>query len=136
MRISRINGKRTITGGLVLAAAFAAAVPASAAQAGTRVTSVQAAPRAGIFGCPRGAVCMYYTVPTFFSTPEHSWTAYRCYNLVGERGPRWIFNNQTGGATATLSKSYCPQSGPSKTIQAGRIDAGDITPYNSISLNP
>lgn len=142
MRISRINGKRAVTGGLLLAAACAAAVPAVAAHADTRVTLVNAGPQVGdhaarpmgIDGCSNGTVCMYTSPPNIFSTPEHYWTKYGCSDLGLEVGWRWVFNNQYGGATATLWSGFgC--TGTHVTIQQGEFWSGEITPYESISLN-
>lgn len=142
MRISRMNKKTTITGGIVLAAACAAAVPAAAAHAGTWVTAVHASTRAAghtanpmgsTDGCPSGDVCMYKSQPGPGSTPEHRWFNYGCYNLHGEYGERWVFNNQTGGATATMRNGYNCTEG-STVIPSGATRDGDIGDINSISL--
>lgn len=146
MRISRISSKRTIIGGLVLTAACAAAVPATAAHAGTRVTAFHASTQAAshtarptdtIYNCEYGDVCMYTSDPSSGNiAPEHSWKTYGCKQLHGEYGTRWVVNNQYGGATATLRANNCGQPGGSEAaIPAGYIGTTNITPANSITLN-
>lgn len=143
MRTSRKMSKKAITGGFLLAAAFAAAVPATAANAGTRVTSGHATTQAsghtaGPFTdrqCSNGAVCMYTADPSSGNVaPEHYWTSYGCNNLNNEYGQRWVFNNQYGGHTATLwTGKNC--TGQGTTVQEGTTWSGNITPINSISVD-
>jgi hypothetical protein len=129
----RINGKRAITGGLILAAVGAAALPATAAHAGTRAGEHGARPLS-TDNCSNGAACMYTSPPTDATYPEHYWTLYGCYNLSGEYNTRWVFNNQYNGATVTLwTGANC--SGTPTTINAGQTWSGNITPINSVSLN-
>jgi len=80
---------------------------------------------------------MYTSTGWSKGQPEHSYYYYGCYNLSNEFGTRVIYNVQTGGATVTGYKNYgC--SDPAWTFSPS-IHTGwfvDITPINSISLNP
>ena len=67
--------------------------------------------------------------------PEHKYFDYGYYNLSSETGPRVIVNNQTGGATVTGYYNY-GGTGPAWTLQAQQEDEYNITPINSIGLNP
>jgi hypothetical protein len=88
-----------------------------------------------VFGCRYGYACLYTDAGASTNTPEHSYTRYACYNLSNEFNHRDLVNNQYGGATVTLYTGYnC--SGPTFTSQEAEIDDGDITPINSLSLNP
>ena len=85
-------------------------------------------------GCSSGTVCMYTDDGYASGSSEHHWYQYGCVNLSNEYGDRYIFNNQTGGASVTIYTGYnCTN--PSHTIAAGTTWEGDITPINSISLD-
>lgn len=143
MRTSRkMSKKATITGGFLLAAACAAAVPAAAAHAGTRVTSVQAGTQvpghtarpADNFNCKNGTVCIYDQPPTNSTQPYNHWWLFGCHQLSNEYGQKWVFNNQYGGYTATLwTGKNC--NGRRTAIAENHTWSGDITPINSISLD-
>lgn len=143
MRVSSVNKKGAIAGGILAAAACAAAVPvagAHASTAGTRVTGVQAPAKAGnavqpmsTNGCSSGTVCMYTSSGWNNGSTEHHWWQYGCYNLVNETGTRYVFNNQTGGAGAKLwTGKDC--TGKAISIPAGKTWSGSITPIWSVSL--
>jgi hypothetical protein len=108
--------------GLVLAAACAALIPAGAAQASTN-------------GCSSGTVCMYTDAGWFWGNPDHHWEVYQCYNLANETGDRHVFNNQTGGASASLWSGNLGSGTKIADIAAGTTWQGDITPVNSICLS-
>lgn len=129
MRKSRIGKKGVIAGGLLLAAC-ASVVPITAASAGTSQAGAVASP---IDGCGHGVVCMYKHAPHPRSVPEHRYHLYGCYNLRGEYGTRWVFNNQNFGAKAKLYHGRnCTKR--VRTIPAGHVWKGNITPINSLSL--
>ncbi|QBD80195.1 hypothetical protein EPA93_31140 [Ktedonosporobacter rubrisoli] len=86
-------------------------------------------------GCSSGTVCMYTDSGYSSGSPEQHWYQYGCVNLSNEYGDRYIFNNQYNGASVTLyTGSNC--NSPQTTIAAGTTWEGNITPINSISLNP
>ncbi len=90
-------------------------------------------------GCNSGDVCMYTPAGDLSGSPEHTWFQYGCYNLTNEFGNRDIFNNQFGGATFTVYFGFnCtnPSTNPQTKILEGETWIGDITPINSISLDP
>jgi hypothetical protein len=138
--------KRSILGILgvlawMLMAVFATG-PANAAAPSNALTTHQVTnvePAASVFGCPSGWVCMY-TDAGFNAKPpqiEHKYFNYGCYNLSNEFGNRAIVNNQTGGAKVSgYNNGGCTSRAwtfaPSQTF-GYRVD---ITPINSISLNP
>ena len=110
--------------------------PAPAAPAPTQtVVVVPAAPAVTSDGCPVGYVCMYTVAGWQNQQPEHKYFDYGYYNLSSETGPRVIVNNQTGGATVTGYYNY-RGTGPAWTLQAQQEDEYNITPINSIGLNP
>jgi hypothetical protein len=133
----------------VIAMAGGAPIAATASQAATGQAdaSTQATvPAAHLakavsqdFGCASEDVCMYTDEGWLNNEPEHQWITYGCYRLSGEFGDRVVYNNQIDGATATLYTDYnCTVPSPVQPnpIQEGNIWEGDITPINSISLNP
>ena len=67
--------------------------------------------------------------------PENEYFDYGYYNLSGEIGARVIVNNQTGGATVTGYSDY-GGAGWAWTLQDYQENEYDITPINSIGLNP
>jgi hypothetical protein len=104
------------------------------AAAGTaRLMSAAAA--ASIHGCPYGYACMYTTSGFSKNTPEHKYYYYGCYDLSNETGTRYMVNNQSGGATVSGYYNYGCTS-KAWTIPPPFIMEVDITPINSISLNP
>jgi hypothetical protein len=107
---------------LVLAAACAALIPAGAAQASTN-------------GCSSGTVCMYTDWGWTFNIPEQHWEVYQCYNLADETGDRYVFNNQTDGASAALWSGSLGSGTKIADIAAGTTWKGDIGPVNSICLS-
>ena len=118
-----------------VAAVPGSSTPASRAPAGTvRAASARAA-SGTIKGCPSGDACMYTVAGWNSGHPEHKYYRYVCYNLSNESGTRVIYNNQTGGAAVTLYKNYhCTD--PAWLVPDGNYSKGNITPIDSISLNP
>ena len=86
-------------------------------------------------GCPVGYVCMYTVAGWQNQLPEHEYFDYGYYNLSSEIGPRVIVNNQTDGATVAGYYHY-GGIGWAWTLPAQQENEYDITPINSISLNP
>jgi hypothetical protein len=108
--------------------------PAAPAPAQT-VVVVPAAPAVAFDDCPIGYVCMYTVAGWQNQQPEHEYFDYGYYNLSSEIGPRVIVNNQTGGAIVTGYYHYGGTS-PAWTLQGQQEDEYNITPINSIGLNP
>lgn len=131
MRKARIG-----IGGLSLAAVCAALIPASAAQASAHAGRAVHARPDSVNGCAGGTVCMYTDDGWAGGSSEHHWWVYGCSNLSDEYGDRYVFNNQYGGATATLYAGSDCTGQPIATISEGTTWQGDITPVNSLSLNP
>jgi hypothetical protein len=67
---------------------------------------------------------------------EHRWYQYGCVNLSNEFNDRYIFNNQYDGASVTLYRGSNCGGDIVANISQGETWEGDITPVNSISLNP
>lgn len=86
-------------------------------------------------GCPSGYVCMYTVVGWQNQQPENEYFDYGYYNLSSQIGARVIVNNQTGGATVTGYYNY-GGTGWAWTLQDYQENEYDITPINSIRLNP
>lgn len=130
----------------VMLAGFAAAVVASVplAAAGIAQASVGHGSIGGTSdrpaqsdwnGCRVGYACMYTDNGWINGTPEHAYLQYRCYNLRNETGDRVLFNNQTGGATMRWYSGYnC--SNRLGVLYPPNSWGVNITPVNSISLNP
>jgi hypothetical protein len=108
--------------------------PAAPAPAQT-VVVVPAAPAVVLDDCPVGYVCMYTVAGWRNQQPEHEYFDYGYYNLSSEIGPRVIVNNQTDAATVTGYYHY-GGTGPAWTLQGQREDEYNVTPINSIGLNP
>jgi hypothetical protein len=67
--------------------------------------------------------------------PENEYFVYGYYNLSSEVGARVIVNNQTGGAAVTGYYNY-GGTGQAWTLPDYQENEYDITPINSIGLNP
>lgn len=68
--------------------------------------------------------------------PINQYYTYGVHNLSNKIGYYYVDNNQTGGATATLCYGYNGVNCTGGTIKAGEICWKDLTPINSIRLNP
>ena len=92
---------RRITKSLVALAFAAGAVTTVGA------TSAQAQPTDGTYeGCPYGAVCIYPQNAGWNNgQPSDFFYSYGAHNLSNQYGTHVVFNNQYGGATATLTPS-------------------------------
>lgn len=88
--------------------------------------------------CPDGAVCIYpegrdpQTDPSV--NPTDVFWSYGAHNLRNQVGHHWVYNNQTGGATANLCTQY-NGGGCGDAIPAGVAVYADLTPINSVRLN-
>jgi hypothetical protein len=107
------------------AGSLAMAAPARAQAAGT------------IEGCASGDVCIYpQNAGWNEGRPSSHYTAYGAYNLSNEYGIHRIFNNQTGGAIMRTCTGYNGTGCASGLLQAGEYMDKDLTPINSIILEP
>jgi hypothetical protein len=117
--------------GLATGALTAAVAPAAqAAEA-----QVPAKTAAGTYqGCPYGAVCIYPRDTGWNNGhPSNIYYSYGVHKLSNQIGVHMVFNNQYGGASAYLCKTYsgtdCPWYYPQYTA-----NNYDLTPINSIKL--
>ncbi len=114
-------------------AAFATAAAAVVALSG----SAEAKPAADEWdGCPYGAVCIYGqgVEPRDNPNPTHIFWSYGAHNLSNQFGHHWVYNNQYGGATASLCNGY-NGTNCTETIGEGWAVYRDLTPVNSVKLN-
>jgi hypothetical protein len=115
------------------AAAFATAATAVVALSGV----AQAKPAEGAWdGCPYGAVCIYGqgVEPRDNPHPTNVYYSYGAHNLSNQLGFHWVYNNQYGGASATLCNGY-NGTNCGETFGQGTAGYRDLTPVNSITLN-
>ncbi|WP_340563362.1 hypothetical protein [Streptomyces sp. GSL17-111] len=86
-------------------------------------------------GCTTGYVCIYPDDSWNNSDPEHTYYTYGVHPLYNEYDFHRVFNNQYGGATARLCVN---SNGTDCTSKIGEYTYRDIdlTPYNSIRLDP
>ncbi|AZS84177.1 hypothetical protein ELQ87_07665 [Streptomyces griseoviridis] len=85
-------------------------------------------------GCGNGVVCLYTDSGWQNHTPQHTYWTYGVSNLNNESGQRVLFNNQRGGAVASLCTKY-NGGGSCTRVEQGRTWRGNITPINSIVLS-
>jgi hypothetical protein len=116
------------------AAAFATAAAAVVALGGA--AQAKPADETPWWGCPSGAVCIYGqgVDPADYPHPTNIYYSYGAHNLSNQLGYHWVLNNQYGGASASLCKSY----GGGNCVETIPQDHGvyrDLTPINSITLN-
>ncbi|MFV8186341.1 hypothetical protein [Streptomyces sp. AF1B] len=100
--------------------------------------TASAATAAGtVEGCPSGYVCIYPQDAGWNGGhPSLKYYTYGAHNLSNQYGVHRIFNNQTGGA----KMHTCKGSGGTQ-CDSGYLPAGDymdknLTPINSIVLQP
>lgn len=89
-------------------------------------------------GCPSGDVCIYPEGAGWNGDhPESSgfYYNYGYYNLSGQYGTHRVFNNQYGGATMRLCTNY-GGTGCGSALAAGKYEDANLTPINSITLEP
>jgi hypothetical protein len=122
---------RRITKSLVALAFAAGAVTTVGA------TSAQAQPTDGTYeGCPYGAVCIYPQNAGWNNgQPSDFFYSYGAHNLSNQYGTHVVFNNQYGGATATLCDGY-NGTNCGLVLQANTYYDPDLTSVNSILLQP
>lgn len=118
----------------------AAGAALAVAAGGVSLAAAPAAHAAGTYeGCPYGAVCVYpqnagwnggHPEPNgiFYSRGPH--------NLSNQYGVHYVFNNQYGGWYATLNKGYNGQNPVFRINQFTVATNYNLTPINSISLEP
>lgn len=123
-KIGRILAALTFTAGTVLAAGASA----QASETG----ALEQGPYAG---CDEGYVCIYPNASWNGGSPEHRYYTYGVHTLYNEYGTHRVFNNQYGGATTRLCRNYNGTDCTSK-IEPWSYRDIDLTPYNSIRLDP
>lgn len=130
-----MSRKSALRAGLCTMATAALSATAFAGMSGTATADPGAAGEDN-FGCPYGAVCLYEGHSWNNNTPEHIYWSYGVHQLENEFGPHRIYNNQSGGASAT----YCDGVDGTDCIEPFDrfvlVDIGDITPVNSVKLMP
>jgi hypothetical protein len=125
--------KALVGAGFATGAMAAMTVAAPAAQAAEPAPAKAAA--GGTYqGCPYGAVCIYPRDKGWNNgKPSNIYWSYGVHKLVNQVGVHMVFNNQYGGASAYLCKTYsgtnCPWYYPQYTA-----NNYDLTPINSIKL--
>jgi hypothetical protein len=98
----------------------------------------QAKPADGDYqGCPYGAVCIYGrdVNPWADPHPTNVYWSYGAHNLSNQYGDHWIVNNQYGGASMSTCTGYNGV-GCHVALEAQYSQHFDLTPINSITLNP
>lgn len=110
---------------MVSAAMGIAATSADPAEADTRKK----------FGCPAGYVCLYTMAGWSEDKPKKKYFTYGAHNFSGQYGEHLVFNNQWGGAKATLNKGYNGRN-PDLTVVQEDWEIVNMTPINSITLKP
>ncbi|MFJ2607401.1 hypothetical protein ACIQOU_16390 [Streptomyces sp. NPDC091279] len=111
-------------------------VAAGALLAGVGLTSSGAASAvpAETNGCGNGVVCLYTDSGWQAHKPQHTYWVYGVSNLNNETGMRVLFNNQRGGAVASLCTGKNGSGNCTRVLQ-GQSWRGNITPINSIVLS-
>lgn len=122
------------TAAVALAAGATMAVTLPTAQAASTATSGTQQATAAYQGCPSGAVCIYPNASWNGGRPSHVFYSYGGHNLSNQYGVHRVFNNQTGGATASFCWKYNGQDCRS-WIPSWYYTDIDLTPINSIRLN-
>ncbi|MFC3997543.1 hypothetical protein ACFOVU_16540 [Nocardiopsis sediminis] len=93
-----------------------------------------AAQTADTRGCPSGAVCVYPQDAGWNNDrPELVLYTYGAHNLTNMVGQHYVFNNQTGGATARTCTGYNGTGCEGFLSPNSYIDK-NMTPINSIVL--
>ena len=88
-------------------------------------------------GCPSGAVCIYpQNAGWNGGHPEANgiFYSYGPHNLSGQQGIHDVYNNQTGGATATLNWGYNGANAHDVVKDDTVFTNANLTPVNSITL--
>ncbi|MFC7327061.1 hypothetical protein [Marinactinospora rubrisoli] len=115
------------------AAALTFAVAALATVGMTSANAAEAA--ATVRGCPSGAVCIYPQNAGWNNDrPSHAFYSYGAHNIYGQVGLHYVFNNQTGGATARTCTGANGTGDCQGHLPAGYYIEKDLTPINSILL--
>jgi hypothetical protein len=110
---------------LALAAGALVTATATQAQAVTR------------HGCPDGYVCIYPENAGWNNdVPSHKYYTYGYHNLSNMVGVHRIINNQTGGATLQTCTGYNGTGCEGYLPGGGWSIDKNMTPINSIRLNP
>ncbi|NLU70347.1 hypothetical protein [Streptomyces sp. HNM0574] len=115
------------------AAALTFAVGALASIGVTGANAAQT--QASSHGCPSGAVCLYPENAGWNNDrPSHTFHSYGAHNIQGQTGKHFLFNNQTGGATARTCTGANGTGDCQGHLPANAYLEKDMTPINSIML--
>jgi hypothetical protein len=139
----RPSGIRIALGSLALtAAAGTALITTQVAQASPEGNWSRPAQPARIsavettsYGCPSANACMYTNTGWNNSSPEHLYYQYGCYNITGESGDRFIYNNQSSGAPVTLWSGTSCTGESLVTLTYQSLWSGEIATIHSLSVN-
>ncbi|MFZ3555048.1 hypothetical protein [Streptomyces sp. BH055] len=85
-------------------------------------------------GCSSGTACLYPKASWNGDVTSEHYVTYGVHPLDNQYGKHRVFNNQTGGATVQLCKTYSGKRCTGK-LHAHRYVDINLTPYNSIRLN-
>jgi len=127
---------------LAVAALAIGAVLASNASATASSTTDAPSMAKTRYGCPAGYVCIYPKGQSYTkSNPDQMFWSYGHHNLTGRYGNHYVMNNQWVeqgyDAYAFLNSGY---NGSGKVLHwigdGGQISGVNLTPVNSITLNP
>ncbi|MFD7026915.1 hypothetical protein ACFWAR_02625 [Streptomyces sp. NPDC059917] len=116
----------------LLAASGTLALGLAASVAPTAVASATASSH----GCPSGAVCIYPQNAGWNNDhpdPNNIFYSYGAHNLSNQEGQHYVYNNQTGGATARTCLGYNGVNCEGY-LGAGYFIDKNLTPINSIVL--
>lgn len=133
MNNSRV--RKTAARALATAALSMTAVLGAFATAQAEDVSPDADAAGGTYaGCPYGAVCVYPGASWNGGNPSHVYWSYGGHNLYNQFGKHRVFNNQYGGAEASM----CGGSGGTNcgyTLPEYTVADVNLTPVNSIKLS-
>jgi hypothetical protein len=125
MSVRKFAASALAAGALVTVSVIGTTGTASAAAAGT------------VEGCPSGYVCIYPQDSGWNGGhPSSTYYTYGSHNLSNEYGVHRVFNNQTGGAKMRTCKGYNGTQCDSGYLPAGTYMDKNLTPINSILLQP
>ena len=123
--VTRNRFRKTVTGVLASAALTVTALIGMSGAAQADVTS-------SAHGCPSGAVCIYPD-DSWNGDPTYVFWSYDTHLIYNQYGEHRVFNNQTGNAWASLSRTSDGNT-PVSYVAPGSWTDTNLTPINAVSL--